>query len=438
MADMQDDIRKYLSGKMTPAEMHALERKALHDPFLAEALEGAASIPHADFDQDIDAIHKGLHGRTNRRGGAVKTNWALRIAAGLLLLAAAASIIVLLTDRSVRSDERLALNKEAEETASPSQTPLADSVTPPMRSGSREQPGTEAVTKDVPPSPTHEAQQEVIAAHDAASPYVGMELQEITIEPAETETEEKPAVVAADVPAPVNGQAETAAVGADKKTAGSPAAPPTALRNKLSMARENSVNMVIGQVIDAEDGEPIPGVNVFVKETNIGTVTDIEGNYELTLPDPNSQLIFSFTGFANQEVSAEGKSVIDVQMDSDVAELSEVVVQDYYEDKILEGVTWDLAKPAGGHKAYYKYLEQNLVYPPQALASKIEGKVTVRFAVEPTGQLSNFRVVKSLGYGCDEEVIRLIREGPTWSPTKRNNEPVMGRVKVKMKFRLPG
>jgi outer membrane biosynthesis protein TonB len=63
--------------------------------------------------------------------------------------------------------------------------------------------------------------------------------------------------------------------------------------------------------------------------------------------------------------------------------------------------------------------------------------VTVAFTIEPSGDLTDFRVIRGLGYGCDEEVIRLIREGPRWKPTKRNDEPVRGKARVKLKFDLP-
>ncbi|MTI19510.1 DUF4139 domain-containing protein, partial [Fulvivirga sp. RKSG066] len=87
--------------------------------------------------------------------------------------------------------------------------------------------------------------------------------------------------------------------------------------------RKNSVS---GKVISSEDGSELPGVNVIVKGTTIGTVTDLQGNYSLTLPNDANTLIFSFIGLATQEIPIGTRSVIDVQLDSDVQQLSEVVV----------------------------------------------------------------------------------------------------------------
>ena len=60
MTDYSNDIEKYLNGKLTPAEMHALEKKALSDPFLAEALEGAEHIGGAEFSKDVIALNENI------------------------------------------------------------------------------------------------------------------------------------------------------------------------------------------------------------------------------------------------------------------------------------------------------------------------------------------------------------------------------------------
>ena len=73
-------------------------------------------------------------------------------------------------------------------------------------------------------------------------------------------------------------------------------------------------------------------------------------------------------------------------------------------------------------------------YPQQALQSKVKGKVTIEFTVASDGTLHDFSVMKSLGYGCDEEVTRLVKEGPKWSPSTEDNVAIESNVKVKMKF----
>lgn len=80
---------------------------------------------------------------------------------------------------------------------------------------------------------------------------------------------------------------------------------------------------------DAETGEPIPGVNVVVEETTIGTTTDLEGEYELELPSDDVVLVFSFVGYVPQEVPVEQREEINVALEEDIAGLQEVVVIGY-------------------------------------------------------------------------------------------------------------
>ena len=83
---------------------------------------------------------------------------------------------------------------------------------------------------------------------------------------------------------------------------------------------------ISGTVTGADSGEALPGVNVIVKGTNQGTVTDIEGNYNLSVAEGAETLSFSFIGYQTKDVPINGQSQIDVQLGSDTKQLSEVVV----------------------------------------------------------------------------------------------------------------
>lgn len=85
---------------------------------------------------------------------------------------------------------------------------------------------------------------------------------------------------------------------------------------------------VSGTVTDATENTPVPGVNVTVKGTTTGTVTDPNGAYSLSVPD-NATLSFSFIGYATQEIPVGNRSTIDVALTADVQALSEVVVVGY-------------------------------------------------------------------------------------------------------------
>ncbi len=86
---------------------------------------------------------------------------------------------------------------------------------------------------------------------------------------------------------------------------------------------------ITGKVTDADDGGALPGVNVLVKGTTTGTVTDVDGNYSITVPGNESVLVYSSVGYVTQEVIVGTQSTIDVSLSTDVRALSEVVVVGY-------------------------------------------------------------------------------------------------------------
>lgn len=88
------------------------------------------------------------------------------------------------------------------------------------------------------------------------------------------------------------------------------------------MAQERTIS---GTVTSADDGGPIPGVNVLEKGTSHGTVTDIDGNYKISVPD-GATLVFSFIGYEPQEIAVGNQSAVNISLSSDIQQLSEVVV----------------------------------------------------------------------------------------------------------------
>lgn len=95
----------------------------------------------------------------------------------------------------------------------------------------------------------------------------------------------------------------------------------------------------ISGIITSDEGETLPGVNVLVKGSIEGAITDVNGNYEITVQNTESILIFSYVGFASQEVTVGGRSTIDIVLQRDIAQLNEVVVIGYGTQKREEVTT---------------------------------------------------------------------------------------------------
>jgi len=107
------------------------------------------------------------------------------------------------------------------------------------------------------------------------------------------------------------------------------------LEDRINSGLFQGIN-VTGNILSGEDNTGMPGVNVVVKGTSIGTVTDIQGDYALEVPDENSILVISSVGFISTEVTVGNRTVIDVTLAPDVKALSEIVVVGYGTQKRAE------------------------------------------------------------------------------------------------------
>ena len=88
-------------------------------------------------------------------------------------------------------------------------------------------------------------------------------------------------------------------------------------------------NIVSGKIVSADDGDPMIGASVMVKGTNLGTVSDIDGNYSIVLPQNSRQLTFSYVGYLSQTHTVAPGSTLNIRMKEDQAALQEVVVVGY-------------------------------------------------------------------------------------------------------------
>jgi TonB family protein len=90
----------------------------------------------------------------------------------------------------------------------------------------------------------------------------------------------------------------------------------------------------------------------------------------------------------------------------------------------------------GGDKALYKYLADSLHYPRAAIENNIQGRVFVTFIIEKDGSISNVRVLRGIGGGCDEEALRVVQNMPKWIPGKQRGKPVRVQYNLPIKFSL--
>jgi protein TonB len=95
------------------------------------------------------------------------------------------------------------------------------------------------------------------------------------------------------------------------------------------------------------------------------------------------------------------------------------------------------AEYPGGQDSFDKFLKKNLKYPVNAIKNHTEGKVFISFIVEKSGRLTNVKISRGIGDGCDEEAERLVKKSSKWRPGKIHNIPVRTELRIAITFLTP-
>lgn len=388
MRNRKSDIEKYLRGELSPSEMHALEKEALNDPFLSEALEGIEHAGADNFLYDLHRLNKSVHDRMRRKTRkSSKTirmwGWTSAVAATLLLLAVSGFLVVkILKDQRARERSMKTAPDDTQHTAVKDSSAVASADSLRLALIETEEPNAaESPGAGVPPlkknreertsvnesKPSGEVLGDVIPPAEDEDTLAGQtddnakKESSSAINPlARAEIREQDSLVRR-----IPDSQQYAARAPEGKVAGVETRRRTAAQTNTEVSGK-----VVDSKVTSEDGHVLPGENVTIQGTNKGTVTE-------------------------------------------------------------------RAEPDGGEVDFKTYLANAVKYPQEALSNKTEGKVTVQFTVEPNGKLTDFEVVKGIGSGCEEELIRAIQQGPCWKPGKRGEQPVKDKILVKFKFDLP-
>ncbi len=142
----------------------------------------------------------------------------------------------------------------------------------------------------------------------------------------------------------------------------------------------------------------------------------------------------------------------DVEVEDDLiidAEADELTVIETYtppavveEEEVAEAEIFLVVEESpsypGGDEARIRFLQQNIQYPQMARESGIQGTVYVTFVVEKNGSVTDVRVLRGIGGGCDEEAVRVIKAMPKWNPGKQRGKPVRVQFNMPIKFTLAG
>jgi protein TonB len=136
---------------------------------------------------------------------------------------------------------------------------------------------------------------------------------------------------------------------------------------------------------------------------------------------------------------------LDIEIDAEADEMTEIeayipIEMDEEESGEAEIFTVVEESPGfpGGDIARIRFLQENIRYPQMARESGIQGTVYVTFVVEKDGRVTDVRILRGIGGGCDEEAIRVIKAMPRWNPGKQRGKPVRVQFNMPIKFTLQG
>jgi TonB family protein len=107
-----------------------------------------------------------------------------------------------------------------------------------------------------------------------------------------------------------------------------------------------------------------------------------------------------------------------------------------YEDSEVLSVVEQMPEFIGGEKDMYKFITNNIVYPPYAKHNQKQGRVYIQFVVGLNGELTNFEVVRGVGYGLDEEALRVSKLMPNWKVGKQDGRAVKVKCVIPVEFNL--
>lgn len=176
-----------------------------------------------------------------------------------------------------------------------------------------------------------------------------------------------------------------------------------------------TTEQTIRGIVTDENDEPLPGVNILVKGTTNGTISDVDGNFRITVSDDATTLVFSSVGYLSEEIEIGGRSVIDVQMSPDIQSLSEVVVIGYgtQEKREVTGAISSISNEA--------ISQQVVPSVDQAMAGRIAGVQVSQNSGAPGGSIS--LRVRGIGTPGNSEPLYVIDGVPVFGNTLSTLNP---------------
>jgi TonB family protein len=210
---------------------------------------------------------------------------------------------------------------------------------------------------------------------------------------------------------------------------------------------------IAGKIYD-DKGSALADAILIVNGGGQGSFTNSKGEFTLTQVPINGTVVISHVSFISKPFKVQkSQTRYESTLSKDLKLLDEVVVVGYAPpDDGPRFKNSDQSTPKspngdftiveqnpefpGGVQELYKFLGRNIRYPSAASRSRISGKAFISFTVDADGNIRNPKIIKGLGFGIDEEVLRVVLQMPAWNPARQNGKAVSKEFALPVTFNL--
>ena len=363
-------LSDYIQGLRKGKEAHRLEKESMKDPFLADAIDGYNQV-EGNHEQRIEQLRIQISARSTKKRNTYAIIWS--VAACLVIGFGISSYFLFLKETP---EPVIPIIPQKEIALVPTKTKTDSTPISPVST-------KQADKKDI------IAKSRTTISKPPSAPITTMPMEEETSDQMVAATDEEVIMT----------------TGASD--------PESVKKMRIAKMAVIPTNDIIKGKVTDQKGEPLIGASVMYKGTNIGTVTDVNGEFSLLKKAENKQLTAQYIGYAPVEVPVDTSRTMLIAMNEDQKGLSEVVVVGHGVNK--KANKDNTPQPVDGKRKYLKYLKKNLVRPTDETCAQVKGKVVLTFLVNRDGRPFHIKVKKSLCESSDKEAIRLVQEGPDWT-----------------------
>lgn len=363
-------LSDYIQGLRKGKEAHRLEKESMKDPFLADAIDGYNQV-EGNHEQRIEQLRIQISARSTKKRNTYAIIWS---AAACLVIGFGISSYFLFLKET--PEPVIPIIPQKEIALVPTKTKTDSTPISPVSM-------KQADKKDI------IAKSRTTISKPPSAPITTMPMEEETSDQMVAATDEEVIMT----------------TGASD--------PESVKKMRIAKMAVIPTNDIIKGKVTDQKGEPLIGASVMYKGTNIGTVTDVNGEFSLLKKAENKQLTAQYIGYDPVEVPVDTSRTMLIAMNEDQKGLSEVVVVGHGVNK--KANKDNTPQPVDGKRKYLKYLKKNLVRPTDETCAQVKGKVVLTFLVNRDGRPFHIKVKKSLCESSDKEAIRLVQEGPDWT-----------------------